>query len=110
MSADRLERHLFDTAGIDAPTLLGTLVPLLLYADDLILMSTTAAGLQRQLDALSCFCEQRQLTVNPTKTKVVVFEARGTTCIEFVFNSKVVERHNTYRYLEYTCLLFCIAY
>ena len=39
-----LERHLLDTAGIDAPTLLGTLVLLLLYADDLILMSTTEAS------------------------------------------------------------------
>ena len=40
---DGLERHLLDTASIDAPTPLGTLVPLLLYADDLILLSTTEA-------------------------------------------------------------------
>ena len=38
---DGLERHLLDTSGIDAPTLFGTLVPLLLYADHLILMATT---------------------------------------------------------------------
>ena len=81
-----------DTADIDAPTLLGTLIALLLYADDLILMPTTAAGLQRQLDALSCFCEKRQLTVNLTKTKVVVFEARGTTCTDFVLNGRDVEK------------------
>ena len=58
-----------ETADADAPTLRGVLVPLLLYADDLILMSTTAAGLQKQLDALASFCDQRQLTVNLSKTK-----------------------------------------
>ena len=59
---------------IDAPTLKGVMVPLLLCADDLILMSESAAGLQKQLDALASFCEERQLTVNLSKTKVVVFE------------------------------------
>ena len=42
----RLEKHLLGVADIDAPSLRGALLPLLLYADDLILMSTTAAGLQ----------------------------------------------------------------
>ncbi len=48
--------------------LCGILAPLLLYADDLILMSTSPEGLQRQLDAPASFCEQRQLTVNLSKT------------------------------------------
>ena len=72
---DGLEKHLLETAGIDAPTLMGVMVPLLLYADDLILMSESAEGLQKQMDALASFCEQRQLTVNLSKTKMVVFEA-----------------------------------
>jgi len=75
-----------ETAGIDAPELGGILVPLLLYADDLILMSTSPEGLQRQLDALASFCEQRQLTGNLSKTKVVIFEARKSDCKEFVFS------------------------
>ena len=60
------------------------------WAKFLATTATTAAGLQRQLDALACFCEQRQLTVNLAKTKVVVFEAHGTACTDFVFNGKVV--------------------
>jgi len=56
---DGLEQHLMDTVGHDVPSLSGVLIPLLLYADDLIIMSTTAAGLQRQLDALQQFCHQR---------------------------------------------------
>ena len=78
---DGLEKHLRETAGNDAPYLIDYLVPLLLYADDLILISTSAAGLQRQLDALQGFCEQRQLTVNLTKAKVVVFEASKSECV-----------------------------
>lgn len=98
---DAFEKLLLKTAGMDAPTLLGTLVPLLLYADDLILMSTTAAGLQKQLDVLASFCETRQLTVNLTKTKVVIFEPRRTDCIEFVFAGKTVVREDNYRYLGF---------
>ena len=41
---DGLEKHLLETADIDAPALMGVMVPLLLYADDLILMSKSASG------------------------------------------------------------------
>ena len=43
--------------------------------NDLIFMSTSLEGLQKQLDALAAFCEQRQLTVNLSKTKAVIFKA-----------------------------------
>ncbi len=88
---DGLEQHLMDTVGHDAPSLSRVMIPLLLYADDLIIMSTTAAGLQRQLDALQQFCHQRQLSVNLAKTKVVTFGSKAA-CQAFVFNSNEVER------------------
>ena len=90
---------MLETADIDAPTLMGVMVPLLLYADDLILMSESASGLQKQLDALASFCEQRQLTVNLSKTKVVVFEARQSDVCYFVLSGAVVERVESYKYL-----------
>lgn len=77
------------------------LIPWLLYADDLILMSTTEAGLQRQLDALSSFCAERHLTVNLPKTNIVVFENRRSDCRDFVLDGKVVERVDSYRYLGF---------
>jgi hypothetical protein len=46
-----------------------------LYADDLLLVSVTAAGLQAQLGVLERYCERWGLTVNVEKTKVVVFPA-----------------------------------
>ena len=39
-------------------------VPLLLYADDLAILSTRPEGLQRMLDALQDFSKKRRLTVN----------------------------------------------
>ena len=89
---DGLEKHLLDTADIDAPTLMGVMLPLLLYADDLILMSQSAAGLQKQLDALASFSTARQLAINLSKTKVVVFEHRQSEVPDFVLNGAVVER------------------
>ena len=100
LDVDGLEKLLLETAGIDAPMLLETLIPLLLYADDLILMSTTASGLQNKLDVLASFCETHQLTVNLTKTKVVIFEPRRTDCIDFVFAGKTVVREAN-RYLGF---------
>ena len=58
---DGLEQHLLETADIDAPTLMVVMVPLLLYANDLILMCESPAGLQKELDALASLYEQRQL-------------------------------------------------
>ena len=93
LCVDGLETSLLETADIDAPTLMGVIMPLLLYADDLILMSESASGLQKQLDALASFCEQRQLSVNLSKTKVVVFEARQSDVCGFVLHhGAVVER------------------
>jgi hypothetical protein len=80
---DGLEKQLNALEG-DAPPMLGQLaVCLLLYVDDLALMSHTPAGLQKQLDVLQAFCCERQLTVNVKKTKVVVFEAHKSVCQAF---------------------------
>jgi len=56
---DGLEKRLNALEG-DAPPMLGQLaVHLLLYADDLAVMSHTPAGLQKQLDVLQTFCCER---------------------------------------------------
>jgi hypothetical protein len=39
----------------------------LMYADDIILLSSTAEGLQAKLDILDSYCNDWCLTVNPTK-------------------------------------------
>ncbi len=53
---DGLEKHLDALDGDNPPQLANIVVKLLLYADDLALMSETPQGLQKQIDALSEFC------------------------------------------------------
>ena len=54
------------------PELAGLRLPPLAYADDLALLATSAGGLQRQLDLLQQYFSDRGLTVNLTKTKVML--------------------------------------
>ena len=46
----------------------GLLIPLLLFADDMVLVSRCPTMMQRLLHALSAFCDSAGLTVNLDKT------------------------------------------
>jgi len=95
-----LEKRLNALEG-DTPPMLGQLVVcLLLYVDDLILMSHTPTRLQKQLDVLQTFCYERQLTVNVKKTKVVMFEARKSVCQAFQYEGEAIEQLNSFKYLS----------
>jgi hypothetical protein len=56
---DGLEKHLDALDGNSSPQLVNIVVKLLLYADDLALMSKTPQGLQKQIDVLSKLCVER---------------------------------------------------
>ena len=51
------------------------MIQILLYADDIVLLSSSAEGLQRHLDALEEFYFDRDLSVNLGKIKIMVFNA-----------------------------------
>ena len=51
-------------------------VSLLMYADDIILMSNTARGLQSLLDCLDNWCRKWNMHINENKTKVVHFKEK----------------------------------
>jgi hypothetical protein len=53
---DGLEKHLDALVGDSSPQLADTTIKVLLYADDLALMSETPQGLHKQIDAMSKFC------------------------------------------------------
>ena len=63
--------------GFDAPKLGNQVVNTLLFADDLILMSTSPEGLQRQLNRLAQYADYWMLQVNTSKTQVIVFRNGG---------------------------------
>ena len=45
----------------------------LMYADDIVLLSSSAQGLQCKLDKLHSYCKEWCLNVNTTKTKILIF-------------------------------------
>ena len=46
---------------------------MLMYAYDVVLTSSSAAGLRKHLHTLSVFCQKWRLVVNTGKTKICVF-------------------------------------
>ena len=71
---DELETFLHEhTQEADGCLLHQVLISILLFVDDIVLLSSSPEGLQRQLDALALFCELRKLTMNLSKTKVMIF-------------------------------------
>ena len=75
----------------------------LMYADDLILLSTSEEGLQNSLNSLYEFCSTWKLNINYKKTKCMTF-SKGTIRKEpkFYINNLVLENTNTFKYLGIT--------
>ena len=48
-----------------------------MYADDIILLSSSARGLQRKLDILNQYSKEWCLRVNTNKTKIITFNKAG---------------------------------
>ena len=76
-------------------------VDCLMYADDVILLSSSAAGFQQKLDSLQVFCEDWCLSINIDKTKVFIFNKAGrlVNTHRFVIFGNVVSCTNSYKYL-----------
>ena len=64
-------------------TLVDTEIKCLLFADDLVLLSPTKEGLQQHLDLLHSFSQTWALTVNLSKTKIMIFEKRSSLNIGY---------------------------
>ena len=89
--------------GSNPITIENTPINCLKYADDLIIMSTSASGLQKCIDQLAIYCEKWKLQVNFKKTKIVIFNRQGSLIkkYKFLFNSTAIESINEYKYLGF---------
>ena len=64
----------------------------LLYADDTINLAETPEELQKALDAVDSYCQTWHLTVNASKTKIVIFSRGKVRRIpEFVYGGDTLE-------------------
>ena len=74
----------------------------ILYADDLLLLSTSHEGLQKGIDAIQNYCQNWQLKINIKKSKVMVFNRLGTNFnkkFQFYLNGIQIECVDSYNYL-----------
>jgi hypothetical protein len=77
---------------------------MLLFADDVILMSCTAIGLQHQLNVLREEADRLQLRVNLDKTNIIVFRMGGYLSAREIwwYGNVNVKVTNAYKYLGMT--------
>ncbi|XP_067654422.1 uncharacterized protein [Haliotis asinina] len=74
---------------------------LLLFADDIVLISSTINGLQKQINELETYCQNYCLSVNMNKTKIIAFKKGGKLSKKEIwyYKGNVVERTTSYKYL-----------
>ena len=82
-----------------APDIIQILI--LLFADDVVLTSFSAVGLQKQIDLLKGFADRFHMTVNLNKTKVIVFRKGGFLGAReyWHYGDQRIEVVNSYKYL-----------
>ena len=76
-------------------------VSLLLYADDIVLISDKESKLQDMLNYMHDWCYQWKLKLNTDKSKVMHFRPKNIACthFKFLFGEESVKIVSTYKYL-----------
>ena len=78
----------------------------LFYAGDLILISRSAAVLQKQLNILHDYSEKWLLKINPKKTKTLILQKQNRTStrdkFSFFLNGTPIDKASQYSYLGIT--------
>ena len=74
---------------------------LLLFADDIALISDTKSGLQGQLSLLSPFCKEYKIRMHIGKTKIVVFRKGGRlrNTERWTYNGQNIEVISSFQYV-----------
>ena len=96
---DDLKDYLDKNKGI---TIDDVLICYILFADDLILVSETATGLQKLIDGVAEFCKQWHMIINLMKTKITIFNPRFVLPSDpnlFHFNGDTIQQDTNYNYV-----------
>ena len=93
-----------DTDSIILPN--GLPLNCLFYVDDLVLISRSVSGLQKQIDILQNYVEKWLLKINPHKTKVLIFQKQNRKATRekysFFLNGNQIVNTSEYTYLGTT--------
>ena len=70
-----------------------------MYADDIVLLSMSANGLQKSIDVFKQYTYRWGLEINPKKTKIMVFNKRRTDSLAFWYGKNKIDIVDSYTYL-----------
>ena len=70
---------------------------ILLYADDVIIMTHTPKGITKLLELLRDFCNRSGLTMNVAKTKMMICSKKPGEI--FTYNDKIIEKATNFKHL-----------
>ena len=104
----QLSGDLNSVENVEVPLLKSTRVTHLLWADDLILLALEQESLQRMLELLHTYCQEWGLSVNISKTAIMVFNRAGRVLKEstnFVYGEMTLPSVREYTYLGITFTL-----
>jgi hypothetical protein len=99
MYIDKLE-DCFEKAGCVDPTLTGIVTIILLYIDDIVLMTRSPHDLGKQLRILKDFYSNMGMTINNEKSKVIIIKSNKITYDTFVYEKNNLEEVSSYKYLR----------
>ena len=86
----------------DPINLQGSEINHFLYADDLVLLSSTPEGLQKCINNLQEFSKKKELTISVKKSKTLVFNPAGRFMkMSFKLDQKILEPVQTFCYLGF---------
>jgi len=72
-------------------------VNLLMFADDIVLLSSSSRGLKNFLTILKNYCAKWKLYINVKKTKIMIFNKKSNE--SFYFGNQKIDHCETYSYL-----------
>lgn len=76
---------------------------LILYADDTVIFADTEEKLQKALNCLEDYCREWKLSVNSSKTKIMVFCGKKPTYkFPFKYQNKLLDHVTSFKYLGLT--------
>ena len=96
---DKLEDCL-EEEGCVRPTLTGIVINILLYANDIILMTRSPHDLGMQLIILKYFFSNMGMIVNTNNDKIMIIKCNKITYDTFVYENNNLEEVTSYKYLR----------
>ena len=87
---DKLEEYL-KSVGCKGTELVGVLITLLLYSNDIVLLAKSHDDLDKQLKILHVYCSNTGMTVNTDKTKIMIIKSKKITHGGFVYDNNCLD-------------------